>query len=79
MVALAKTLDVTGMRCPLPVLKAGKLLRTMAAGEELTVLATDPMAELDFRHFCNESGHELLEISRSDEILTIRLRARRAA
>ncbi len=75
---MTRTLDVSGLRCPLPVLKAGKALREMAAGEELTVLATDPMAELDMRHFCNESGHELLGIDNDGHTLTIRLRVRAA-
>lgn len=75
--AMARILDVTGLRCPLPVLKAGKALRAMGAGEELTVLATDPMAELDFRHFCSESGHELLGIDEDGGTLTIRVRARK--
>lgn len=54
-------LDVTGLTCPLPVLRAQKLLRESAAGAVITVLATDPVAAIDFPHFCQESGHELLE------------------
>jgi len=67
-------LDVTGLRCPMPVLKAARLCRELAAGTELVVRATDPMAELDFQHFCHEKGHEFLGVERSGEELTIRLR-----
>jgi tRNA 2-thiouridine synthesizing protein A len=56
-------LDVKGMLCPLPVLKARKRLQGLACGEVLKVDATDPAAVIDFPHFCNESGHELVEQS----------------
>lgn len=56
----AATLDVQGMSCPLPVLKANKTLRGMAPGATLTVLATDPAAAKDFAAFSAETGHELL-------------------
>ena len=54
------TLDVQGLSCPLPVLKANKALRGMAPGSTLTVLATDPAAAKDFVAFSEETGHELL-------------------
>ncbi len=54
------TLDVQGLSCPLPVLKANKALRGMAPGATLTVLATDPAAAKDFAAFSQETGHELL-------------------
>lgn len=56
------TLDVMGLLCPLPVLKARKRLRAMAPGSVLRVLATDPAAVIDMPHFCAESGHELLSM-----------------
>ncbi len=54
------TLDVRGMTCPLPVLKANKALRAMAPGATLAVLATDPAAVKDFHAYAQETGHELL-------------------
>jgi len=54
-------LDVTGLTCPLPVLRAQKFLREAVPGSIIKVLATDPVAAIDFPHFCQESGHELLE------------------
>jgi tRNA 2-thiouridine synthesizing protein A len=55
------TLDTRGLACPLPVLKARKRLLAMAPGERLRVLATDPKAPGDFRLYCAESGHRLIE------------------
>jgi tRNA 2-thiouridine synthesizing protein A len=54
-------LDTRGLSCPLPVLKARKRLMGMAPGERLRVLATDPKAPGDFRLYCAESGHKLVE------------------
>lgn len=59
--ATTTLLDVRGLTCPLPVLKARKRLMALARGERLLVLATDPKAPDDFRTFCAEAGHTLLE------------------
>ncbi|KLT73644.1 hypothetical protein PL75_01470 [Neisseria arctica] len=59
-------LDVTGLKCPLPILKAKKALAAMQAGEVLTVLATDAGAPDDFAAFCKQTGHVLLESSEED-------------
>lgn len=53
-------LDVSGLQCPLPVLKAQKALRSIASGDVLQVISTDPMAVIDIPHFCAEHGHQLL-------------------
>ncbi|WP_424926840.1 sulfurtransferase TusA family protein [Amaricoccus tamworthensis] len=53
-------LDAQGLLCPLPVLKARKRLLALKSGEVLRVVADDPAALIDFPHFCNEQGHELV-------------------
>lgn len=53
-------IDVRGLMCPLPVLKARKRLAAMQPGDTLKVLATDPAAAIDFPHYCSESGNELV-------------------
>jgi tRNA 2-thiouridine synthesizing protein A len=68
-------LDTTGLLCPLPVLKARRALKPLAAGAVLEVLATDPGAVKDFEHFCKTTGCELIEFSESaDGVLRFRLR-----
>jgi tRNA 2-thiouridine synthesizing protein A len=52
-------LDARGLKCPLPVLKARKALKTVPVGEVLTVLVTDPGAPQDFVHFCATTGNAL--------------------
>lgn len=68
------TLDLSGLLCPLPVLKARKKLNTMTSDSVLVVLATDPMAAIDMPHFCNEQGHTLLSQEKSGDILTFRIK-----
>jgi tRNA 2-thiouridine synthesizing protein A len=68
------TLDLSGLLCPLPVLKARKKLNQTASGTVLIVIATDPMAAIDIPHFCNEQGHQLESQSTDGSILTFRIR-----
>lgn len=56
----SQTLDVQGLNCPLPILRAKKALAVMQAGEVLEVLATDRAAPSDFEAFCRQTGHVLL-------------------
>ncbi len=63
-------LDASGLNCPLPVLKAQKALKDLAAGEVLKVVATDPGSVEDFEAFCQTTGNELLESEAEDGIFT---------
>lgn len=69
-------LDTRGLNCPLPVLKAQKALRAMAAGERIVVLATDPKAPADFVQFCEVSGHRLIECAERDGHLVLMIEKR---
>ena len=68
------TLDVTGLLCPLPVLKARKRLEAMASGSILRVIASDPMSAIDMPHFCTEQGHALLSQEQAGEKFQFRIR-----
>ncbi|MCF2872702.1 sulfurtransferase TusA family protein [Octadecabacter sp. G9-8] len=57
--------DTRGMMCPLPVLRAAKVLRGVDIGTVITVWADDPIAIIDIPHFCVEAGHRL--VSQSDD------------
>jgi tRNA 2-thiouridine synthesizing protein A len=69
-----KLLDVKGLACPLPVLRANRELRGMAPGQRLRVLATDRAAIADFRAYCQETGHALLAWSEDGEELSFVIR-----
>ena len=68
------TLDVSGLLCPLPVLKARKALEGMATGEVLRVIATDPMSAIDMPHFCVEQGHTLLDQAKEANTFIFRIK-----
>jgi tRNA 2-thiouridine synthesizing protein A len=58
-----QTLDLKGLACPLPILKAKKALSGLPKGATLEVLATDPGSVADFTAFSEATGNRLLEKS----------------
>lgn len=63
-------LDLKGLSCPLPVLRANKALRGMGAGQRLRVLATDPASVKDFKAYCEQTGHALIAVSQDRDTYT---------
>jgi tRNA 2-thiouridine synthesizing protein A len=60
------------MACPLPVLKVRKAMRSVDAGSEVLILATDPGAEDDLRAFCAVSGCRFISaVTPADGVLRI--------
>jgi tRNA 2-thiouridine synthesizing protein A len=57
-----KTLDYTGLKCPMPVLKTKKELRTLNSGDVIEVIADDVGAKKDIPSLLNKSGDELVEL-----------------
>ncbi len=64
-------LDARDLICPMPVLKARKMLRDMAPGSILEILATDPAAVADFQAFCAATGHRLVSVDHGGEDVTV--------
>jgi tRNA 2-thiouridine synthesizing protein A len=56
-----RTLDARGLLCPMPIVKAGKEMKTLADGQVLKVLATDRGAIADFPAWAEDSGNQLVE------------------
>ena len=69
-----RTLDLRGLKCPLPVLHTRKALATLAPGQTLRVECTDPLAAIDLPHFAHEAGHDLLDKTERDGLLVVRIR-----
>lgn len=67
-------LDVKGLKCPLPVLRARKALKPLEAGDLLEVQATDPGSVQDFASFCETTGHELVASEAADGVFVFRIR-----
>lgn len=60
------TLDLRGLKCPLPVLKTRKAIAALTTGSLVRVETTDPLAGLDLPHFCNEDGHLLVSQAKTE-------------
>lgn len=56
-------LDARGQRCPLPVIRLGRLVRELPDGTLVRLLATDPAARSDVPAFCRMRGHELVQVT----------------
>jgi tRNA 2-thiouridine synthesizing protein A len=59
-------LDATGLFCPEPVMMLHNIIRDMAAGEVVQVIATDPSTQRDIPKFCAFLGHDLLQQEAAD-------------
>jgi|BEDMetMinimDraft_2_1075160.scaffolds.fasta_scaffold16809_3 tRNA 2-thiouridine synthesizing protein A len=71
---VALVVDAKGLACPMPVFRAKKGLQTVAVGQVIEVLSTDPGSLADFRAFANSTGHELLVAQQEGNIYRFRLR-----
>jgi tRNA 2-thiouridine synthesizing protein A len=71
-----KDLDVRGLNCPLPVLRAKKALSELQGGKVLRVLATDPGSVKDFQAFAKQTGNQLLSHSETDNVFTFFMKKR---
>lgn len=60
---ISKELDVKGLNCPLPILRAKKALADMSSGQILHVIATDRGSVKDFQAFARQTGHELVRFT----------------
>ena len=63
-------LDLTGLKCPITILRTKKVLKEMNAGDLLKVQATDPATVRDFKLLCKTAGHKLLSSSDLDGVFT---------
>lgn len=64
-----KTIDATGLNCPLPILKTRQALLSMNQGQVLKIIATDPTSAEDFPLFAEATGNRLLAQEIQDNLL----------
>lgn len=72
----AHQLDARGLLCPMPVIRTQQRVATLTAGDVLEVLATDPGVLHDIPAWCRVHGHELLDTTRGEREISVRLRVR---
>jgi tRNA 2-thiouridine synthesizing protein A len=61
------TLDLSGLNCPLPILRAKKALADLPGGTVIHLICTDPGTPSDFEAFCRQTGHTLAHHARSED------------
>lgn len=62
------TLDLCGLKCPLPALFAKRALLRSASSDPITVLSDDPLAAIDIPHMCRQEGFEVVSVEREGNI-----------
>ena len=55
------TVDARGLNCPMPIVKTAQAVKTLASGQVIEILATDPGAVKDFAAWSKATGNELVE------------------
>ena len=71
-----ENLDLKGLSCPIPVLRANKAMKTLVPGDQLVLEVTDPAAPSDFETYCATTGHKLIGCDEDDGVFTITLQRR---
>jgi tRNA 2-thiouridine synthesizing protein A len=72
-----KTLNLRGLKCPLPALRTRKALSSMQPGDVLIVECTDPLARIDIPNLLNQTGDTLEDTRKEKKLLTFRIQKKR--
>jgi len=71
-----ESLDLRGLKCPLPAMLARKALARLSPGAALIVLADDPLASVDIPHMCHGDGHIVDKVTSRDGYSEFALRVK---
>jgi len=71
-----KTINLRGLKCPLPALRTRKALGAMASGDLLVIECTDPLTTIDIPNLLNQTGDTLEATGRAGKVITFRIRKR---
>ena len=69
-----ETLDLKGLKCPLPALLAKRALLRSARGESVEVVCDDPLAAIDVPHMCRGENFEVVSLARDGDEVRMVLR-----
>ena len=72
--AITRRLDLAGLSCPMPIVKTAQAMKSIAAGDLVEVLATDPGSVKDVAAWSRTTGTELVEQSVDDGVYRFVLR-----
>jgi tRNA 2-thiouridine synthesizing protein A len=69
-----KTMNLRGLKCPLPALRVRKMLSGLTAGDIIVAECTDPLTTIDIPNLLRQTGDLLENKSEVDGVLTFRIR-----
>jgi tRNA 2-thiouridine synthesizing protein A len=69
-----KILNLRGLKCPLPALRARKALTGLKAGDILVAECTDPLTAIDIPNLLSQTGDRLESSAREGDVLVFRIR-----
>jgi len=69
-----KIVNLRGLKCPLPALRARKALTGLKSGDVLIAECTDPLTAIDIPNLVNQTGDKLESSSRDGDLLIFRIR-----
>lgn len=72
-----RQIDCTGLFCPMPIVKTREAMTQMVAGQVLEMLSDDPASDPDLRSWAQNTGHELLEVTRNGAVYRFVIRKTR--
>ncbi len=69
-----KTINLRGLKCPLPALRARKALSGLKSGDLLIAECTDPLTAIDIPNLVNQTGDTLVANLRDGKVLIFKIR-----
>ena len=69
-----KTMNLRGLKCPLPALRVRKMLSSLKSGDLIVAECTDPLAAIDIPNLLRQTGDVLESKAEAEDILTFRIR-----
>jgi len=67
------SIDLTDLKCPLPLLKTKLLLSDLSSGECLNILTSDPVSWNDFQSFSKITGNKIIEKKKQNKNFYFRI------
>lgn len=68
------TMNLRGLKCPLPALRVRKKLSSLNAGDLIVAECTDPLTAIDIPNLLRQTGDALEDKAEADGVLTFRIR-----
>ena len=69
-----KLLELTGLLCPMPIVKMAKAIKEVQVGQVIEATASDPGVMADIPAWCKSTGNELISMERVEKIIRFQVR-----